>query len=472
MRKSIYAGAAVFLLMLVGGCNNMTGPESGHIADQDGKAAVSIAIAGTGIQGRSVLPNGALDDVTVWQLWGGKTADPKDLLKEFSDPADQTLYLETGTWDFTLEGYKGTSLVLRGNITNKSISFEGSNTLSFIAVPILEGNGTVKITINLPSGHGITQAKVFKDGLDIDSPITPSGDLIVFEVPYAADDYYFSFHLYKGMDLYGVISELIKVRMNLSSEKTFTLDREDLNIRYVITYHLNNGQLGDGAQNPDYYRHTDAALTLSTPTWTGYTFGGWYETSAFTGSAVTSIPAGSMGNKTFYAQWTATPYTISYELNGGTNATENPAAYTVESPAITLAAPNRANYTFGGWYSDAGFTTAVTGIPAGSTNNKTFYAKWNPGASVQITLQPHPDDPTLSNVSIFVDDQAQFSAAETGYASWQWRWNGMPISGAHSDTYTLAANSKPAGVYELSVEVITDGGQTLSARCRVTIKAK
>jgi uncharacterized repeat protein (TIGR02543 family) len=206
------------------------------------------------------------------------------------------------------------------------------------------------------------------------------------------------------------------------------------------------------------------------PTWNGYNFEGWY--SAITEGTEYEWPYVLTANLTMHAQWTAIPYSITYELSGGTNAAENPATYTVESPAITLAEPSRADYTFGGWYDDAGFANPVTEIPAGSTGDKTFYAKWNPGATVQITLQPQPEDPTLSNASLFVDEEAQFSAAGTGYTSWQWRWNGTPISGANSDTYTLVANSKSAGVHELSVEVITGGGQTLSARCRVTLKAK
>jgi uncharacterized repeat protein (TIGR02543 family) len=457
MKKSIYAGAAVFLLLLVGGCNNTTGPDSGQLADQAGKVAVSIEIEGSGIQGRSVLPNVALTDVTNWQLSGGKTSGFETLLKEFSSPTGRTLYLEPGIWNFTLEGHKNISLILRGNITNKTISLEGPNTLSFAVTPILDGDGTVKITINLPSGHGITQAKVFREGVDFNTPLTPSGNRIVFEVPHAAGDYYFSFQLYKGAELYGVISELIKVRKNLPSEKTFTLEPENLNISYAITYHLNDGQLGGGAPNPDSYRRTDADITLPTPTRTGYAFEGWYHDYEFSGTPVATIPTLSMGDKDFYAKWTGitytvaynknaadaggdtetsnhtygteapltpndfrrtgydfagwsanddgsgasytdgqsvsnlsatqddtvplyakwtvTSYSITYHLDGGTNGA-NPAAYTIESETITLADPSRIGYNFIGWFSDEGLSESATGITAGSTENKDFYAKW------------------------------------------------------------------------------------------------
>ena len=64
---------------------------------------------------------------------------------------------------------------------------------------------------------------------------------------------------------------------------------------------------------------------------------------------------------TVYAQWTAISYTITYELNGGTNDMFNPASYTIGDTPIILQEPTKADYTFGGWYTDSGFAT-----PAGS----------------------------------------------------------------------------------------------------------
>lgn len=55
-------------------------------------------------------------------------------------------------------------------------------------------------------------------------------------------------------------------------------------------------------------------------------------------------------------------YSITYELNGGTNAPENPASYNVETETITLKDPVKPGYTFGGWYKDGEFTTQVTEI--------------------------------------------------------------------------------------------------------------
>ena len=67
---------------------------------------------------------------------------------------------------------------------------------------------------------------------------------------------------------------------------------------------------------------------------------------------------------------------VNYVLNGGTNAASNPSTYSNDQ-GMTLAAPTRPGYAFDGWYDNAGFNgSAITGIPAGSEGDRTFYAKW------------------------------------------------------------------------------------------------
>lgn len=102
---------------------------------------------------------------------------------------------------------------------------------------------------------------------------------------------------------------------------------------------------------------------------TGHTY-------AFTGWS--PKPSEVTGNVTYTAQFSDSlnTYNITYNLNNGTNAPGNPSSYTYGT-AVTLAAPTRTGYTFGGWFTDSDFNgTAVTEIPADATEAKTFYAKW------------------------------------------------------------------------------------------------
>ncbi len=70
-------------------------------------------------------------------------------------------------------------------------------------------------------------------------------------------------------------------------------------------------------------------------------------------------------------------YTITYELNGGTNAADNPPDYNAEAETIMLKEATKAGYVFDDWYKEDSFTTKVTEIAKGSTGNITLYAKWN-----------------------------------------------------------------------------------------------
>ena len=108
----------------------------------------------------------------------------------------------------------------------------------------------------------------------------------------------------------------------------------------------------------------------------GYTLTGWYRDSSY------STPWNFnedkvINNVTLYAKWEAITYSITYELDEGTNNPGNPASYTIDTETITLKDPARLGYTFKGWYTTSDFSGfSVTEIAIGSTGNITLYAKW------------------------------------------------------------------------------------------------
>ena len=118
----------------------------------------------------------------------------------------------------------------------------------------------------------------------------------------------------------------------------------------------------------------------------------------------------------------AITYSITYNLNGGTNASSNPTKYTIETATITLAAPTKTGYTFGGWYSDAAFTTRVTQIVNGSTGDKTLWAKWTIDTyHINYVLNNGTNDPR--NPTTFTGTDATlhiYPATRTGYAMDGW----------------------------------------------------
>lgn len=81
-------------------------------------------------------------------------------------------------------------------------------------------------------------------------------------------------------------------------------------------------------------------------------------------------------NTTVRLSYSIIPYTISYDLNGGSGATGNPKGYTVKSEDIKLEEPTRENYDFIGWSLSSDPAVKETIIKKGSTGDRKYVAKW------------------------------------------------------------------------------------------------
>ena len=144
---------------------------------------------------------------------------------------------------------------------------------------------------------------------------------------------------------------------------------------HSINYIANGGTIATNA--PKTFVSGDLPITLPTPTRTGYEFGGWFLSSDFSGAAQTTIPAGTDSNVYVYAKWIKT-YNITYHLGGGINAEDNPTEFNERTLPLTLKAPTRDGFTFGGWYQNPAYSgNQMTTIDAGTEKNVSLWAKWN-----------------------------------------------------------------------------------------------
>ena len=152
-------------------------------------------------------------------------------------------------------------------------------------------------------------------------------------------------------------------------------------VNYTISCDLKGGAVATA--NPTSYTIETATFTLNNPTRAGYTFAGWTGSNGETPQTTVQITKGSTGNKTYTANWTPNPYTITYDYAGGQGT--NPATYTVETPTFQLAAPQRPGYNFLGWTGSNGETKQlIVSIATGSTGDKNYVAHWaiNPNTTV------------------------------------------------------------------------------------------
>ncbi|MCQ2524330.1 MAG: InlB B-repeat-containing protein [Lachnospiraceae bacterium] len=91
----------------------------------------------------------------------------------------------------------------------------------------------------------------------------------------------------------------------------------------------------------------------------------------------------------------AEEYNISYVLNGGTNHPDNPSSYTEGTETITLKAPTRKDFTFGGWFLDVALTRPISQITSSTTGDITLYAKW-------IAI-PKPEEPKTYTITYMLN---------------------------------------------------------------------
>lgn len=153
-------------------------------------------------------------------------------------------------------------------------------------------------------------------------------------------------------------------------------------VAYTVSFNPNGGS---GSMDPQSIAYgSSVALTVNKFIRLGYDFMGWAPSAEGEVSYAdkASYTMGATGS-VLYAQWSAHQYSISYDLNyAGSSGTLE--FYTINSPDITLMTPTRDGFAFSGWFNDAGSTgAAIATIPAGSTGDKTLFAKWIAGQYIQ-----------------------------------------------------------------------------------------
>ena len=145
---------------------------------------------------------------------------------------------------------------------------------------------------------------------------------------------------------------------------------------YSIDYNLNGGTISNAPQN---YNVTQE-FTLPTPSKRGYTFTGWSGTDINGLSKNVVISKGSIGDRSYTANWHLDTYSISYDLDGG-SISNQPNSYNVND-TITLPQPTKKGYTFTGWSG-----TDINGISkditiSNNVGNKKYKANWSKNSYV------------------------------------------------------------------------------------------
>ncbi len=123
-----------------------------------------------------------------------------------------------------------------------------------------------------------------------------------------------------------------------------------------------------------------------------YEFGGWYALPSLGGEAV-SEPYLVEADTTLYAKWNPT-YLVTLETNGGSEIAAF-RARTLED----LSSPERAGFTFVGWYTDSALSKAAE-FPQVLLRDTTFYAKWAQNYTVTFVTNGGSDVAAMETARI------------------------------------------------------------------------
>ena len=210
-----------------------------------------------------------------------------------------------------------------------------------------------KLNIDLDGGTGNNQAGSYKVGSNV-TLIVPT-----------KEGYDFS-----GWKLISGNSILSGNTIAIGSEET-TIKATWIK-KVILTLNLDGGTITSNASGV-YSRNT--TITLGTPTKTGYDFSKWQITAGDSVLSGNKLTIGTT-DTTIKAVYTAKKYTVTYNANGGTvSGTSKSVTYNAKYG--TLPTPQRAGYSFLGWYTAKTGGSKITETTIVKiTSNQTIYAQW------------------------------------------------------------------------------------------------
>ena len=281
-------------------------------------------------------------------------------------------------------GYRGIHVFLSDPAISLSIS-EGNDAVSFL-MPY------APLTLTLTADKLYTVTMDTADGDPI-RPIQYTVESEAFQLPTPVRTGY----IFLGWTGESITEpqEIIEIPQGSTGDRTYTANWQ------VIEYTITLLDM-DGVGTSEALVYTvEQAVTLPTPTREGYAFLGWTVNSDMAPQLTVVLPQGSIGNKTYTANWELTGYTVTMNLNGGSG--ETTLLYTVEDEEFALPTPTRNGYEFVGWTGEGIIMPQLNvTIPTGSTGDKAYTANWQV-IEYTITLDTN-GGPNVSPIKYTVED--------------------------------------------------------------------
>lgn len=293
----------------------------------------------------------------------------------------------TGTDSFTVPGEHTVYITI--NTASEKL-YRAEYSVNFKSGGYVGTTDFNRIVIGDPLGERDENADLFVDDLEKSKTITASEDLSQLKPNILQSQITLWFHRVAEIEGASYTFSYIRVYGKAMTSQTVGLDNQG----------------GTGGSTQITVKPNGAMPTITLPTRTGYTFGGYYSKAEGKGTQFyTATGAGKQNwsaniSSTLYAYWIPYSYTVKYNGNKPAKA---PASSTVnyipadctweyETTQYLGGAPELAGYKFDGWYTDQACTNKLGDAFARmekqtlcSVNNGTvnLYAKWKVNDAVQ-----------------------------------------------------------------------------------------
>ena len=212
----------------------------------------------------------------------------------------------------------------------------------------------------------------------------------------------------------------------------------------------------------------------------GLTLNGFY-TEKTGGSQHSLIDKMPNEDKTYYAQSTVKNYTITYNLDGGTNAASNPSTYNVNDLNLTLASPTKTGHTFKGWktknlFDPSGLDTSLNIVTnsdelMSSSNTTTDNRAWGyANSNLKLTLPVGTYTISFYFDSTTSNQYAQYGINYNGGSANSLAEGSLQNKWKVSRTFTVASGQTQVGImfkiYEGKVRIQLEEGSNATPYIR------
>lgn len=230
---------------------------------------------------------------------------------------------------------------------------------------------------------------------------------------------------------------------------------------YSISYDFN---LGNSVVNKSNYTVETETFTLTNPSRGGYTFIGWSGTDISDKSKTVTIRKGSIGDRSFIANWQANTNTLRFNANGGSGTMSDMSIKTDETKNLSANTFVRKGYTFKGWANAA--SGSITYLDKGSYKmgtapSYTLYAVWEANVNRLNFNGNGADSGSMNEMSVKTDAVVTLPAcgfSKTGYSFKGWsKESDGTVAYVNKASYTMGTDSSYTlyAVWEINQYTIT-----------------